>query len=241
MRRLSKAVPVVLSLGLLCLFGVFAASCGSSGNAQVRVVDAISNSPALDVEVNTTKVFTNISFGAVMPAPPAYNGVPSGTVTLAAVNTGGTTSYINPANTTLSGSGHYTLLLAGTNAGIQAAAPAFYSISDNNTAPTTGNVEFRIINASVNLINLQGGLDIFIVQPGQQFGTPAVSGLTFGQGSAYVPENFNGAGYTVGITDSGQGQTFFTNTYQSPTGSIRTLVIVDSGNSINVLELNDLL
>lgn len=242
MRRLLKALPLTLALASLCLLGVFAASCGSSSKTQARLVDAISDGPALDVNLNSTKVFTDILFSnPVQPTPPAYNSVPSGTVTLQAVNTGTSTPYINSVNTTLNGSAQYTIVMTGFNTGTQAAAPTFWSISDNNTAPTTGNVEFRIINASTNSLPLSGGLDIYIVQPGQGLGSPQVSGLTLGQGSAYVSENYNAAGYTVYVTPHGNQNQYFNITYQTPTGSIRTLVIVDSGNSIsNFLELNDL-
>ncbi len=242
MRRLLKALPLTLAIASLCLLGIFAASCGSN-NTQARLVDAISDGPALDVDVNGTRVFTDILFSTpVQPLPPAYSSVPSGTVTLQAVNTGGTTPYINSVNTTLNGSAQYTIVMTGFNSGTQGAAPTFWTVSDNNTAPVVGNVEFRIINAATNSLPLSGGLDIYIVQPGQQINTPAVSGLTLGQGSAYISENFNTLGYTFYVTPHGNQNVRFNITYQSPTGSIRTLVIVDSGNAIaNFIELNDLL
>ena len=59
MLRLLKALPLALALTSLCFFAV---SCGSTSQSQVRVVHAISDAPALDVDVNTTKVFTNITF-----------------------------------------------------------------------------------------------------------------------------------------------------------------------------------
>lgn len=243
MRRLSKALPLTLALAFLCLLGVFAASCGSGNTTAARLVDAVSDGPALDVDVNGTKVFTDVVFSnPVQPTPPAYSSVPSGTVTLQAVNTGTTTPYINPVNTALNGSAQYTIVMTGFNTGTRSAAPTFWTVSDNNTAPVVGNVEFRIINASTNSLNLSGGLDFYIVQPNQGLGTPAVSGLTLGQGSAYVSENFNALGYTVYVTPHGNQNVLFNINYKTPTGSIRTLVVVDSGNAIaNFLELNDLL
>jgi hypothetical protein len=243
MRRLFKALPVVLSLASLCLLGVFAASCGSSGSAKVRLVDAISDgNTGLDVDVNGTKAFTNITFASpVQPTPPAYMSVPSGAVTLEAVDTGTTTAVIANTNASFSGSAQYTELMTGFTNGSGTSAPTFWTISDNNTAPVAGNVEFRIINGATNSIPLSGGLDVYIVQPGQGLGTPQVSGLTLGQGSAYITENFNAAGYTVYVTPHGIQNVFFNITYQTPTGSIRTLVILDSGNQISsFLELNDL-
>jgi len=244
MRRPSKALPLTLALASLCLLGFFAASCGSSGNAHARVVDAISDqNTAVDVEVNSTKVFSTVQFGNTQPNPPAYDTVPSGAVSLEAVVAGGTTPVINPTNGSFTGSGQYTIVMTGFSSGTGVTAPSFWSISDNNTAPTTGNVEFRFINASANAANFYpSGLFFYVVQPGQGIGSPAVSNLTIGQGSAYVQENFNAAGYTIyvcGAINCGSPQ--FNVTYQTPTGSIRTLVVVDSGNLIaNFLELNDL-
>src|ERR1700731_1898307 len=62
MFRLLKALPLALALAALSFFP---ASCGSSSKSQVRVLHAISDGPALDINVNTTKVFTNIAFSGV--------------------------------------------------------------------------------------------------------------------------------------------------------------------------------
>ncbi len=246
MRRLLKALPLTLALASLCLLGVFAASCGSGNKSSARVVDAISDqSTAVDVEVNGTVVFKDMLFtqNQVLPTPPAYDSVPSGSVTLESVDTGTTTPVINNTNASFSGSGQYTIVMTGfSNVVAGVTAPTFWSISDNNTAPTTGNIEFRFINGSANAANFYpDGLDFYVVQPGQGLGTAAVSGLTLGQGSAYVSENFNAAGYTIYVTPHGNQNQIFNVTYQTPTASIRTLVVLDSGNAIaNFLELNDL-
>jgi len=240
MFRLFIAVSLTLALASLCFFAV---SCGSTGSTQARLVDAVSDyQNGLDVTVNTTTAFKDILFSnPVQPVPPAYNKVPSGAVTLEALVTGTTTSYIARTNATLNASSQNTILMTGFNTGVGTAAPTFWTIPDNNTAPTAGNVEFRIINAATNSLPLSGGLDIYIVQPGQGLGSPQVSGLTLGQASSYISLNFNAAGYTVYVTPHGNQNEYFNITYQTPTGSIRTLVVVDSGNAIaSFLVLNDL-
>jgi len=242
MFRLLIAVSFTLALASLCFF---AASCGSSGQAQARVVQAISDAQVgLDVKVNTTTPFTNLAFGTVQPTPPAYTKVPSGTVTLQAVDTGTSTLVIQNTNATFNGSSQYTVLMTGFSNNSGTTAPTFWNITDNNTAPTAGNVEFRIINASTNSVLQDAGkLDIYIVQPGQGLGSATVSGLSFGQASAYIPENYNGAqGYQIYVCPPGGNQNcYFNNNSAPPTGAIRTLVIVDSGNFIsNFLVLNDL-
>jgi len=205
MLRLLKALPLAFAIASLSLF----AGCGSSSQSQVRVVHAISDAPALDVDVNTTKAFTNLAFTNFQPTT-GYTKVTSGNVTLEAVDTGTSTAVI--ANT--------------------------------NTAPTSGNVEFRIINGSSN--SPVGGFDVYIVPPGTNIGnvTPQISGLTLGQGSGYVSLTFAANGYEVFATPHGNTFEDVNQIYATPTGSIRTLVIVDNqgGGGISQLpiELNDL-
>src|SRR5450759_1519197 len=90
MFRLLKALPLTLALATLSLF---AASCGSSNQSQIRVVHAIPDGPALDVDVNGTKITTAaLAFVGLQPTPPAYTKVPSGSVTIQAFDTNTTTN-----------------------------------------------------------------------------------------------------------------------------------------------------
>jgi len=243
MLRLLKALPLTLALAALSFF---ATSCGSSSQSQVRVVHAISDGPALDINVNTTKPFTNIAFGGVQPTPPAYTKVASGSDTLQAVDTGTTTVVIANTSASLSGSSQYTVLLTGFLNGTDVNAPSFNLITDNNAAPTSGNVEIRIIDGSAN--TPQGGFSVYIVPPGANIGglTPQISGLLIGQASSYQSLNITGNVYEVIVTPNGQQTPYINQNYTIPTGSIRTLVIVDNqGGGGGVpsqipLELNDL-
>src|SRR5271154_1982320 len=89
MCRLFKILPLMLALAALSIF----AGCGSN-NSQVRVVNAIPNSPpsGLDVYFNGTKNFTAVPFDTVSPSsnPATYNSVPSGSDTIQAYVTGST-------------------------------------------------------------------------------------------------------------------------------------------------------
>lgn len=242
MLRLLKALPLTLGLACLCFF---AASCGSN-QSQIRVVHAISDGPALDINVNTTKVVTNIAFAGVQPTPPAYDKVTAGSVTLQAYDTGTTTSIVgnNGVSASLSGSSQYTVLLTGFLNGTGPTAPTFWEITDNNAAPTSGNVEFRIIDGSVNTPS--GGFDVFIVPPGTNIQglSPQVSGLTFGQGSAYISLTAAANGYAVIATPHGNQTPDINQNYTLSAGQIRTIVIVDNqgggGISAFPLLLNDL-
>jgi len=243
MFRLLKALPVTLALAALSFF---ATSCGSSNQAQIRVVHAIPDGPALDIDVNTTKVITNIAFGGVQPTPPAYTKVASGNVTVQAFDTGTTTNPIfgtNGVTANLSGSSQYTIVLAGFLNGLGNNAPAVLQKTDNNTAPTSGNVEFRIIHAAPSS---PGAVDVYIVPPGTditQVNPPTIQGLVFQQASS--PYTSVAAGtYSVIVTISGSKTPFITQDFPLPAaGMIRTLVLVDNaggGNPQSWLELSDL-
>jgi Domain of unknown function (DUF4397) len=245
MFRLLKALPLTLALAALSFF---ATSCGSSSQSQIRVVQAISDeTTALDVDVNGTKITTApLAFDGVQPTPPAYTKVASGSDTLEAFDTGTTTPVINSTNASLSGSSQYTVLLTGFLNGTGPNAPAFNLITDNNAAPTSGNVEIRIIDGSAN--TPQGGFNVYIVPQGANIGTltPQISGLLIGQASLYQTLNITGNVYEVIVTPNGTQNPYINQTYTIPTGSIRTFVIVDNqGGGGGVpsqipLELNDL-
>lgn len=241
MFRLMKALPLTLALGAL---SISATSCGSGSQSQARVIHAIADGPALDINVNTTKVFTNIAFSGVQPTPPAYTKVASGSDTLEAFDTGTTTPVINSTSVSLSGSSQYTVLLTGFLNGTGANAPTFYTITDNNAVPTAGNVEIRIIDGSAN--TPQGGYSVYIVPPDTNIGgvTPQISGLLLGQASSYQSLNVSGNVYEVIVTPNGNQTPIINQNYTITTGSIRTFVIVDNtgggGISAFPLELADL-
>ena len=114
MSRLSKALSLALALAAL---GMFAASCGSSGPAQVRFVHAIQDASPLDIDftgtnVNSTQEFNGIAFLGVQPNQPGYTSVPSGSDTIQGLLTGKTTQVFS-ATATLSAAAQYTLVATG--------------------------------------------------------------------------------------------------------------------------------
>ncbi len=234
-----RAVSLILAVAPLSFF---ATGCGSSSSSQVRFVHAIRDGGPIDIDVNRTKVFTNVAFLGFQPAS-GYTRVSSGSVTVVGLTTGTTTQVFS--STASLGSGQYTLIAAGSESGTNGAGVNLLSISDNNTAPATGNVEFRVIDAS----QTGGTLDIYILPNPVTSGIqpPAtISGLAYTQASGYIslPYNSDGSGYTMYITSAGTTNPIFSHTLNTPTASIRTLVLTDlqNGGSLNpvVLELSDL-
>ncbi len=227
MLRLLKALPLTLALVVLIFFS---ASCGSGNNTQIRVFNAIPNAQApLDVDLNGNKIITALPFQSISPStnPPAtYTSVPSGTDTITAFVTGTTTPPVNNGTTSFSSSTQYTVVLQGSVA--SNSPPAV--LTDNNTAPTSGTLEYRIINASPSAPG--GSVDVYIFQTGNQLPSqPQISGLTLGQG-IYIPSLpfSSSTGYTVVVTPHQQTIPFVNQNYTPATGSITTLVLVDVAN-----------
>jgi Domain of unknown function (DUF4397) len=234
MFRLSKALPLVLALATL---GIFAAGCGNGGNAQVRVVNAIdaSNNLPLDIDINGTKDFPSVGTGAVYPTiatPAAYVSVPSGNITIQAYDAGTTTNGIfgNGVTGSLSGSTQYTMLLGG----FLSTSPNAYIIPDNNTVPTQGNLEIRIINGSA-LSAASNGISAAIYQAGQSVPSPQVTNLGLGQASSYEVLPFEqGQEYFIQVYLAGSQTPLFNYGFtpggSSTAGSITTFVIIDNEN-----------
>jgi Domain of unknown function (DUF4397) len=210
----------------------FAASCGSN-SGQFRVFNAIASSPdnpigsAFDIWINGGLVFSNAQFESTQPNT-GYKSITSGSDTLELFQTGTTTNpYINsPLN--LAAEIAYTVVLTG-NSTTNFAAHVF---TDTNTVPTSGNANFRIIDASLNAVGTSG-VDIYILPPGTTPNTPGttpvVTGLTFGNASPYNGVSTGGS-LTVYVTVKGSRTQIAQYPLSGLTGgtSIRTMIITDS-------------
>ena len=248
MFRLLKALPLTLALAALSFF---AASCGSGSSAQARFVNAIQNTAVygngLDVDVNGTKKFGPVTFPNASAS--TYTSVASGNDTILGLQTGTTTQvFSDTAN--LSSGKQYTLVATGFANG-SGGNVVFLSIPDTNTAPASGNVEFRVIHASPSG---PSAVDVYIEQTpfNGNLTSPAISALPYTQASSYVtlPWNSDGSGWTIIVTAAGSTTPY--NSFNFNTGNIggqsttaiRTLVLTDVQNgsqmSTTPLVLTDL-
>ena len=252
MFRLLKALPLTLAIAVL---SIVTTAC-STGYSHIRVVNAMSDvTSAVDIDINGTKVvFPNnsgngLAFDNYLPStPPAtYVSVPAGNVNLQAYETGTTTAiFPNLVPISLLGTDQYTIVLDGVNAD----NTAVETYLDDNTVPTSGNVEIRVIDASPSFA--AGSVDVYIL-PEPVVGSlpaPTISGLSDRQASgyqsiAYVAPVSGNTNYEVIVTASGNKTPVLTQSYGLQNGSITTLVLVDvqggsNGMSEIPLELNDL-
>jgi hypothetical protein len=230
MRRFLQALPLITVLLALGLF----TACGSS-NSQARFVNTIQNTVnygggGLDVEFNGTKEFTNIQFPTA--AASTYTSVPSGSITILGLETG-TTTQVFSSSTSLSSSTQYTLVATGFAGSSGVNAPGIVSFTDNNTEPTDGTVNFRVIDAS-----LSGpvAVDVYILPAGTVLsGSPTIPDIGAESASSYVgvPYNSTGGGFVMYVTTAGSTTPIFSQALSvgsASVGSIRTLVLTDVAN-----------
>ena len=98
-------------------------------------------------------------------------------------------------------------------------------LTDDNSAPASGDFKIRIVNASPNL----GPADVYIVTPGTDLNTvsPTLSNLAFGSAASY--QSLAAGSYEVALTAAGQKlKAIDTGSISLSSGQVRTLVATNS-------------
>ena len=236
MSRLWKALS--LALGVFAL-GIFAASCGA-GSSSYRIINAIANynyagTGGFDITMNGSTEFTSVMFTNINPpGKDAYKSISPGSETLDvfphAITVGGTP--VIESSFSFSGHTRYTVLLMGNNTTNVYVAQPF---TDDDTAPASGDFQFRVIDASSNLPT---PVDIYIVgSPNVVTGPnppPPNATLTYQQASSYV-SNPSGSTWWLVVTFHGGHTPLISPTSYSPSAlQIETIVLVDGLNGFGV-------
>jgi len=249
MLRLLKALPLTLAIAAVI---IVATSCSSNNGTKARFVNAIQNTAqygagnggALDVEVNGTQQFTNVQFAN--PSASTYTPIPSGNVTFEGFESPGVTTPVFTDSTTLSSGTEYTEVATGL-AGGTGGQVVLLSLSDDNSLPNNGTLNFRVINASPNSPG-GGGVDIWIEPAPYPFAVkePAtIQNLAYQSVSRYANVAYNqapGEGFTVFVYTAGGGTQLFNRTFQninasSNTAAVCTLVLTDNANGSTMSSL----
>jgi hypothetical protein len=131
----------------LALLSLVVTSCdkddddnSNNRKAQVMVIHASANAPAVDVRVNNTVALANVAY----PSNSNYTAVNAGAANFK-VSPTGTTNYVIDANVTLSENTNYSVFAIDSVAKIKAAV-----VTDNLTAPATGQAHIRFFHFSLN-------------------------------------------------------------------------------------------
>jgi len=199
----------VLTLGLIFL----TTACGSS-NANVRLLNAMLSQTSLDLLVDGKTVSTGVAYASGS----SYGSTSSGSHHLQAEATGSTTIVADFGTQNISSNGYFTA--AATENG-----PAFFT--DDHTAPASGDVKIRVINASSLL---SGGTDVYIVTAGNGIsGSPTFPGLAYPAASSYT--SIGAGSYQAIFTLPGQGFGEYNTGGQSfSAGQNRTIAIMNGQN-----------
>lgn len=157
--------------------------------ARLRVVHASPDAPNVDVLVDNTVVLTNVPYRATSN----YLTVPSGTRNIK-VNATGTSTTVIDANVPLTANSDTTVLATGRLAGIQPLV-----LTDDNSAPTSGNIKVRLVHAAPGASNV----DIYVTAPGADLAdeVPTLTNVPFRAASGYL--GVPAGTYQVRITPTG--------------------------------------
>lgn len=211
MTRLWKLAPV--AIGLFALAAVLVNTGCASSSSRVRLMNAFVGQSSLDMLINSKTVASGVIYGSAS----GYASVSSGSPNLQIENTGTTNVLVNQS-ISIPSKGDNTILATGSGIVV---------LTDNNTAPSSGNIEIRVINASATL----GAADVYIVPSGTGItpGSPTVASLPYQSASGY--QSLAAGSYEVIFTQPGQAFAVIdSNPLSFSAGQIRSIVGLDGQN-----------
>ncbi len=223
-------------LGLISIFLMFGCGGGAGGGTltQLRVLDASPDEPNVQVVVDGAALGNPLSY----QSNTGYQTVHSGARQFA-IEEVGTTINLLPNYTTLnleSGT-QTTIILAGFSANLQG-----ITLADDNTAPSSGTANIRVVNAAPSL----GSVDVYVVPQGTSLNnvTPTFNAQDFGQASTYTNVSVgSSANFQIYFTAVGTKFTYLsTGPISFLTGQNRTIVGLNgtSGGAYTFVTLKDL-
>ena len=204
------------------LLTLAAAGCKSAGtvaaNPRFRVMNASVEQPSLTFLLTTTTVASGLAY----PNASAYTEQAPGGYTIHVEPAGTTATLINQPVVFQPGI-PYTFIAAEEAFASPALAPIF--LVDDNSAPSSGQMKLRVVNASPDV----GNLDVYVVSPGKnlQGVSPTVSNLGFQSASTY--QSLAAGNYEIYFTAVGQKTILIDSgalTFHA--GQIRTVVALDA-------------
>ena len=192
-----------VSISVFC--ALFATGCGSS-SAHIRLLNAIPIQSSLDMLIDGKNLASSIPYGAAS----GYVSVGSGSRHLQ-IEATGSTPFVDE---TIKVSGNVTIMDTTSGATV---------VTDNNSAPASGDVNIRVVNASFNL----GPVDVYVVTSGTSIGTtPTFSSLAVSSVSTY--DSVAAGTYQVFFTTPGTANVVLsTGSFSFTSGQVRTVVALD--------------
>jgi Domain of unknown function (DUF4397) len=222
---------LVVGIGLLCVSAaiLLAAGCGgSSGQSELRVLNASPNEGSINILLDSATIASSIGYATATD----YVAVKSGSRHLQIEPVGTTTNVID-TNVSIGDSTQTTVIVANYAANIGAV-----TLTDSTTAPTSGDAQIRVVNAAPNL----AAADVYIVPPGADLSTttPVAQSLAFEAATSY--QNEAAGTYHIFLTVPGSTFAYLdSGPISFSAGQNRTVVVLISGaGGYGVLTLADL-
>jgi hypothetical protein len=221
-----------LLLAALCMVSFALAGCSNSnsngsGNAQLRILNAFSEAPAINVTVASNTVASGLPFQGLTQ----YTGIDTGTPMVTVAVTGASTTLIN---TTYSvGSASYTYIVFGPLTGVGALLG-----NDTFNDPGGGFFSARIVNVAPG----SSAVDVYLTAPGADISAsaPSLGNVSYGVTSAFVPIAI-GTSFEIRVTPTGTKEVIFDSTPKTFAEHSATDIVVfgkGSGKLVNVALLN---
>ena len=178
-------------------------------------MDAVPDESNLEVLVNSTSVASNVAYGTST----GYQSVKSGSQQVVIEPSGTSTALLTQSISFSSGT-DTTVIASNFSSNIAALV-----LSDDNSAPASGDFKIRIVNSAPGL----GPADVYIVAPSTDLNTvsPTLSNIGFDSASGY--QSLTAGSYEVVLTPVGQKfPAIDTGSLTFSSGQVRTFVGVNS-------------
>ena len=210
----------IICAGSLCFLAlvvtVVLTGCGSTTD-KARVMNASPGESAITATIGGTSVASSLDYGTAS----GYVSVSSGSVTLSVEQSSTSNSILNE-KISLTSNDTYTILIANYSTGVAAV-----TLTDNNSAPSSGQFNLRIVQASPSL----GAADVYVVSPGTSLSSvgASVTDLSFESASTYLP--LSAGTYEIYFTPTGQKTASIDSGALSfSSGQVRTIVGLNGSN-----------
>ena len=195
---------------------VLIAGCGGGGGkTRFRLMNAVPDESNLEVLVNGTSVASNVAYGTST----GYQSVKSGSQQVV-IEPSGTSTALLTQSISFSSGADTTVIASAFSSNIAALV-----LTDDNSAPASGDFKIRIVNSAPGL----GPADVYIVAPATDLNTvsPTVSNLGFDSASGY--QSLAAGSYKVVLTLPGQKfPAVDTGSLSFSSGQVRTFVGLNS-------------
>ncbi len=188
LRRRLLAAAAVSATALASGCKVNSINSFPSRPAKVRVLNLMPDVPGIDLAINGSPAFTDVLFEGITGYQEYDNRTTSFGVTVA-----GSTTQLASFSFPLAGDQPYTVCVYGS-----LAFPELTMIAEIGDAPSNGNIQVTIFNASPNA----GNVDVYITAPGVDLSTVGANFYNVSFGGTTTSVQFAPATYQIRITST---------------------------------------